>query len=869
MLEKVDQTLFLNPSNIQNILVRVTGSNRSEILGKLETSSGSSANLFLINPNGIVFGPNATLNLGGSFLTSTASGIKFADGIIFSATSPPTIPLLTVSAPIGLQFGATAGEINQQGILAVSAGKTLALVGGNVSLDGGNVSLERNSLLAPDGQIALGGILGVGTIGLNLDSKNQTLSFPNEVVLANVLLRNQARLDVSGEGGGYIQIQGRSIALTDTSQVFAETKGSQNGREIYIEAEQLTLQDGSQLTTSARESATGSGGSLNVKVTDSVQVIGTVPSGITKAGNPSGLFTRTFGQGAAGNLSIETGKLIVQDGGNVSASSRNGTGSGGTLKVTATEVVKLSGTSTITRKPSGLFAQTEGMGNGGSLTIKTPVLIVQNGAQITSANTDLGSRGKGGTLTILASDFVELSGTSPYGSRSGLFTQTQGIGDAGSLTIDTRQLTVKDGAVVSSGTSSGSQGKGGNLTVRASEFVELSGTSPDSIFLSGLFTQTEGIGDGGSLTIETPVLIVRDGAVVSAGTRSQGKGGALTVHASDFVKLSGTAPDGFSSGLFARSRGSGDAGSLSITTGQLIVRDKAEVTVAALGSGNAGNLEVVAREIRLGREGKLLADTRSGKGGNINLQLQNLLLLRDNSQISTTAGTDAAAGGNGGNININIPKGFIVAVPNENSDISANAFTGSAGKVEITAYDVFGIEKRSREDLEKLLGTNEPTKLNPQRLQTNDITAISQTNPTLNGVVNLNTPDIRPNEALIKLPTQPVEPKLAQVCKAGAGRNQNSFTITGRGGVPSSPTESLNADAVLADWITLDRVSETLSTAPVTQNPTKPNRETIVEATGWEINAKGEVVLTVNLPNVTSHSSWQKSTDCGAPQVSS
>jgi len=732
--------LFLSPSNIQNILVRVTGSNRSDILGKLETSIGSNANLFLINPNGIIFGPNATLNVSGSFLASTASGIKFTDGTVFSTTALQTTPLLTVSVPIGLQFRGAAGEISQEGALKVSDGKTLALVGGNVTLRGnGKNELNRRTLKAPSGQIAVGGILGAGTIGLNLDSNNQILSFPNDVAPADVLLSNLATVVADGIGN-YIQLQGKRVTLTDGSIVQTDTLGNQSARGIFIQAEQLTLQDGSQVNVSARQ-GTGSGGSLTVKATDSVQVIGTVPGGKPNAGNPSALLTRTNDEGAAGPLTIETRKLIIENGGNVSTSAFEG-------------------------------------------------------------------KGNGGTLSVTASDFVKVSGNSapPAENPSGLFTQTRTTGNAGSLTINTSALIVQDGAVVSAGTGSGSQGRGGTLTIRASDFVEVSGTSPVNKFPSG---------------------------------------------------------------LYARSRGSGEAGSVSITTGQLIVRDKAEVTVAALGSGNAGNLEIAAREIRLDREGKLLANTRSGNGGNITLKLQDLLLLRNNSQISTTAGTEVVGGGNGGNIIIDSPNGFIVAVPNENSDISANAFTGSGGKVEITASGVFGIEPRSREELEKLLGTNEPTKLNPQNLQTNDITAISQTNPTLNGVVNLNTPDIHPNEGLINLPTQPVEPKLAQVCKAGTGRNQNSFTIIGRGGVPSNPTETLNADAVLADWITLDRVSETPSTAPVTQNPIKPNPETIVEATGWEINAKGEVVLTANVPNVTAHSSWQKSADCGAPQISS
>jgi filamentous hemagglutinin family protein len=87
---------FANPSNITNIFSRVTGSNVSNIFGKLGVLGN--ANLFLLNPNGIVFGPNATLDLSGSFLATTANSIKFRDGREFSASNPESAPLLTVSA---------------------------------------------------------------------------------------------------------------------------------------------------------------------------------------------------------------------------------------------------------------------------------------------------------------------------------------------------------------------------------------------------------------------------------------------------------------------------------------------------------------------------------------------------------------------------------------------------------------------------------------------------------------------------------------------------------------------------------------------------------------------------------------------------
>lgn len=710
--------LFLSPnSNIQNILVRVTGSNRSEILGKLETSTGSNANLFLINPNGVIFGPNARLQVGGSFVASTASGIKFADDTVFSATTPQTTPLLTVSVPLGLQFDRIGGEINLQGQLKVPTGKTLALVGGNVTLDGGNVNLEANlyNLEAPNGQIALGGIPGTGTITLNLDSNNQLLNFPNDVALADVSFINQARISVSGEGGGYVQLQGKRITLNDASEVIADTNGSQNGRGIYIEAEQLTLQNGSQVKASVRENATGSGGNIFVRTTDSVQVSGTIPRGKYSPGYPSALLTSTFDYGGAGNLTIETRKLIVENGANISAATRfNSQAPGGNLQVTATDYVKLSGISEVTGLPSGLFAQTNGTKN------------------------------------------------------------------AGFLSISTRQLIVQNGGLVTAGTGTGSQGNGGTLTVHASEFVELSGT------------------------------IVRN--------NPQNTGG-----------------------LYARSRGSGDAGSVYITTGKLIVRDQAQVTVSALGGGNAGNLEITAREIFLDSKGQLSATTTSGDGGNINLQLENLLLLRNNSQILT----NARGGGNAGNIKITIPNGSIVAVLEENSDISANAEAGSGGTVNIDAFRVFGIEPRE------------------QRTDLSDITASSESG--LQGNIEITTSDLEPRPEVINLlPNQPVEPKVSQVCQAGTARN-NSFTIAGRGGLPANPTETLNTDAVLTDWITLDQVEEISSGVTGKKNSTHPSQASIVEATGWVINAKGEVVLTTNAPG-SMHNSWQKSTDCSLPE---
>ncbi|GAX40420.1 hypothetical protein NIES4075_13850 [Tolypothrix sp. NIES-4075] len=703
---------FLSPSNIQNIITRVTGRNRSEILGTLGTfqmidgtPAVSNANLFLINPNGIVFGPNGVLSLGGSFVGSTASSIKFADGTQFSATAPKTTPLLTVSVPIGLQFGRTARDIQVQGGIAVEPGKTLALIGGNVTLDGG-------LLTAPVGQIILGGILGEGTIRLNLDSNNLPFIFPNNVSLGDISLSRGAVVGVSveGEGSGNIQVQGNRVILADGSGLVAQTRGSQNGKGISIQAEQLTIKDGSQVSASTR--GAGSGGNLTVNASESVQVTGTNADGL-----PSALFTQTLGAGAAGNLTINTAKLIVENGANIAASAFVGSqGSGGTLNVTASDLVKLSGTSIINGMPSGLF------------------------------------------------------------------TQTLSSGDAGSLTINTRQLIVEDGAVVTASTGINSTGKGGNLAVRASDSVELSGTAPNSQSGSGLFSLTRGTGDAGSLMITTPELIVRDGA---------------------------------------------------------------QVTVESLGSGNAGNLQIQARSIQLDTTGKLTAQTTSGQGGNISINDADLLLLRHNSQISTNAdtsqlGADVAGG------NINIDSKLIVALLEENSDITANAFRGRGGNINITTQGLFGIQRRERQT--------------PQ----SDITASSQLG--VNGTIQINTPDIDPNREILILPAQvlDVSRQIAQSCGGNRGTT-NEFIVTGRGGLPLSPDDFLSSDVVWSDT-RLIATGEKPSSKTTATISSRPDTVEIIPATGWVFNDKGEVTLIADAPNGTRYGLKSTYVPCYAPK---
>ncbi|MBW4564984.1 MAG: S-layer family protein [Mojavia pulchra JT2-VF2] len=896
-----DTASFNNIINIQNIFSRVTGGSISSIDGLIKTNGA--ANLFLINPNGIILGQNARLEIGGSFLASTASSLNFNDGTKFSATVPQTQSLLTVSVPIGLQYGANPGKIlllgNGQGIrttkdlidttfgLHVQPNQTLALLGGDLILEGG-------TLKTAGGRIELGSVAKEGLVSLNPVSKGFTFGYNGVQNFGNIQLTQQATVDASGAGGGDIQIWGRYVTLKKGSQIEGSTLGAEPGGALVVNAielvelighssndrfasllttktysgttgtagnltintHQLLVRDGA--TVSASTFGAGKGGNLTVNATDSVQVIGRSANDrfVSLLSAQANLANSNI-VGDAGNLTINTRQLLVRDGAAISASTI-GAGKGGNLTVNATDSVQVIGRSANDRFASALSVQTgSATGDAGNLTINTRQLLVRDGAAVGAGTF---GAGKGGNLTVNATDSVQVIGESVNGQFGGALitssSQSNTTGDAGDLTINTRQLLVRDGAQVSASTRG--TGKGGNLAVNATDSVQVIGESASGQFPSGLFTsssRSNATGDAGELTINTRELFIR-GAQVSAGTSGIGKGGNLTVNATDSVQVIGRSANGHFVSLLsaqANSNAVGDAGDLTINTRQLVVQDGARVSVGSLGTGNGGNLKVTARSIILDNNATLTADTRSTdtnsnrEQANVYLRVADLLLLRRGSNITTNATGSNVIGGN-----IDINTDFLVGV--ENSDISANSTNFRGGRVKINAMGIFGAKFRDA--------------LTPE----SDITATGAS-PEFSGSVELNTPGIDPNSGLVELPTIALDPEVAQVCDT-PGYAQSSFIITGRGGLPSNPMKDVaTPDGVEVGWVSLKprgnakdglrlRNSSSVINQPISNMP-----ERIVEASGWSVNKKGEVVLTANVSTAKTRGSWQNAIACNIPHA--
>ncbi len=772
------------------------------------------ANLFVLNPNGIIFGSNASLNIGGSFIGSTASSLKFADNTQLNATSTQTTPLLTVSVPIGLQFGNNPGRIlvqgNGQGIrtttelidtttgLRVQPNKTLALVGGDVALEGG-------TLKTVGGQIELGSVSEPSLVNLTPISSGWAFGYQSVPTFGKIQLSEQATIDASGVGGGNIQVQGRRVSLTNGSQIETST----------LEAEP--------------------GGTLAITATESVELIGAsidaqVPSGLVSAVYPKAT-------GTGGNLTLDTRRLSIRDGGKIQVNT-SGAGSAGSILVNALESVEVIGSTADGSLTSGIFGRVRrgATGNGGNLTINTGRLSIRDGGEISASTFGTGSAG---SILVNALESAELIGTRVNGLfPSSLFgiVNSEATGNGGNLTINTGRLSVRDGGQIS--VSTAGAGSAGNLLVNALESAELIGTSADGSLSSGLFGRVRkgATGNGGNLTVNTKRLSVRDRGKISVSTFSTGSAGSILVNALESVELIGSTTDDLNlTGLGARSSSAGNAGDLKIETGRLSVQDGAQVSVSSESSGKTGQFQIQASSIQLNNQAKLNAESYSGEGGDISLRSQNLQLRRG-SNITATADNRGDGGNiNGGNININTDLLTVL----ERSNITADAFQGRGGNIRINTQGFF-------------------------RSPDSKISASS--NFGINGTVQINTLVTNPNNGLVELPSVPINilGLVAQGCRDGSGAKGASFVITGRGGLPRQPSDPLRVDAVRVAGATEAQTENRL--VAINSQTTRPESSAgLVEANSWIVNSKGDVILLAQPSQPSIAKSSDSTLTCYAP----
>jgi filamentous hemagglutinin family protein len=706
---------FNNAADVQNIFSRVTGGSISNIDGLIRTNG--TANLFLLNPSGILFGPNASLNIGGSFIGTTANRILFADGVEFSATTPQGSSLLSISTPIGLQMGQTSGNITVQGNghrvvignsapanrrnspigLQVGSGHTFALIGNEVNFSGGVATVNGS------GHLEIGSV-SEGQLNLNLTRQNSTGQqwtgdYSAVQQFANINLAQQSLLDASGNQGS-IQLQGRNIGLTEGSALLLQNLGAQPARGITIRATealnmrgttpgrsqgsqiridnlsqslagninvsagQLSLLDGGKILTATFTPATGS--NIDINVSGAIAVDGAAPA---NPANPSSFATLTYNIGSAGNMTVSTGTLSLLNSANLTSSSF-GNGQTGAVQINASDLIEIAGNNPITLTPSALTTGAIRSGNAMNMVINTSRLVVREGGLLGSQTF---ATGTAGNVIVNASQFVEVRGRGAGSIVPSRIASSAEIldpalqaafrlppipsGDAGALTINTPSLRLADAGFVS--VKNDGPGRAGNLQINANTV---------SLDNQARITAATASGQGGDLllTLEDD-LSLRRNSLISATAGGTGDGGRVQIRADRLNLLS-------QSQINTTATGSGNAGRLSLQVGRLRL-DRGEIQVEATGSGDAGQLTITADMAQLDRS-RINATTQTGRGGDVRLTVRDRLQLTRQSTITA----DAQQSGVSGDIILRTRQTEL-----NNSTISTNVLgTARGGRLSLT-----------------------------------------------------------------------------------------------------------------------------------------------------------------------------------------
>jgi filamentous hemagglutinin family protein len=529
--------------------------------------------------------------------------------------------------------------------------------------DGGDLLIETDRLIVSNGAQIQAGAFGAGQGGSLTVNATESVEIFDEVADDNPtgFFTGPEGSDGSGRGGD-LTIRTGQLSLRDADSEISnevDLEASGDAGDTFIEVDRLVIRDGARIT--AGTLGTGQGGTLTINATESVDVLGTGgEAGIDE--EPSAIFIATIGFADAGNLVLRTNQLRIRDGATITAStvglgeeSLAGTGRGGNITIDASELIEVSGisgsgelTSNITSEAGRLFGVLNpfSAATGGTTTLRTGRLIVQDGAEVSTQT--IGS-GDAGNLIVDASESVQLTDGS-------LRTRTRGAGNAGSLNIRTGRLIVQGNSEAAASTN-GEEGQGGNLTVVASNLIELSGQG-------GLGTLSNLGGDAGNIDIRTGRLVVRDGAGITTSAIGRGRAGSLNVVASDSIEVIGgeivsgaeaNARLGFDSfnpseEIFLPSRittasatlPENPAGDLSIQTERLFVQDGAEVSTSTLLDNPGGQLQINAELIEIsgraidGSSSSISAQTLgAGNGGDIQINTQTLNIL-DGAELSAS-----------------------------------------------------------------------------------------------------------------------------------------------------------------------------------------------------------------------------------------
>jgi filamentous hemagglutinin family protein len=746
---------FTGPANIQiqNILSRVTGGSASTIDGTLR-SGIAGANFYFINPSGVIFGPNAAVDVSGSFAVSTANYLKLADEAKFVAALDADDSLLS-SAPVaafGFLDGA-AGAIEVRGSLRSELGTPLTVIGSSVlvadgaHLEAGASQITLKGVSAP-GEVAP--VIPPSIIGGSSGNGNGEPKPGTVVIRGGRLVVENARVDVSATGGDIQLNLSDSVEVANGGQITTTSSGATKGGDIIIESPSVLVDglDGPLLTRIAAETFSedplGAGGDVLVR-SDSVEL---------RLGGE--ISVSTYGAADAGRVEITTRSLRMRGSEfplNLTQISANAApiiggvfGAGGEIVINA---------DSIQMELASISASTLGDADAGSVDITAGSMLMNNGAITTYSS----AAGDGGDIHIQSGEMI-LDG--PFASITALtlgLNSTLPAGRGGLIDIQVGSLRMLNDSAISGNTYG--DGAGGNIQIVADSVVldtghPLPGIIPGiSSSSNPSFDGVPTAAPGGDITLDVGSLAMRNGMLISTTTATPGKGGNIEIRAGSITLDT-------QSSIQSASEGVGVAGTISMSAAaSVLLSGASSISTSALQS-SGGDIHVSSgTEVRL-TDSQITAQAGPGGGGNITVNAPDMVYLLDST-------FTAQAEGDGGNLTIENPE-FILL--NESALISKST---SANGGNISILSDFFFQSESIIDASAPFG--------------------------IPGTVSVTAPAVDLHGSLIALPGSLLgaETQLRPDCAVRLSGEVSSFIVLGRGGLPIQPGGLVPSGAA-ASW---------------------------------------------------------------------
>ncbi|KAI9130177.1 filamentous hemagglutinin N-terminal domain-containing protein [Acaryochloris sp. CCMEE 5410] len=638
-----NQTAFFNNNlNVRNIIARISGGTRSDIFGTIQANG--SANLFLINPSGIFFGPNSRLNIGGSFFGTTATSIfagnqEFLIDQLSPANSfsgdPSALKLTSESGSIRIEgqghvlTGNLTRAVAPTNIypqsLSVSPGNTLSLIGNGLSLDGG-------VLAVPSGRVSLISARN-DTVSLTQDNLGFALT-PTQNALSDITLTNASLLESVGMGTGSIEVIGKTVDINRTSKLWSQTFTPNPGSDITVDSVDFVLS--------------------NPAIDVNSRFIET------------GIFNNTVGLGPGGNITVRTNNLSVLPGAGISTATY-APGKSGDINFQVANTANIVGTD-INNFTASAIGIVSFFGPGGEFNFNADRIILSNRAVLNTAGFGPGDSGNlnvtarqielsgGSTLgtitlnsgnagdAVIKADFIRVSGESPTAlTPSGISATTLGEGKAGNLLIEANRLEVLNGGSI--GTTAVAQGDAGNLDLNIRDSILISGVapitnSPSNINSAVTRTPTQfspvalrflnipeiPSGRSGTVRIKTKRIDIEKGGSVSVQNSGPNDAGALVIKA-DRINLN--------KGFILATTASGKGGNIDLSA-KLLKATNSEISSSAMGNGPGGNITIDADLVLLIDKSNIFANAENAQGGNIRINTTGFIKSPD-SQVTATS----------------------------------------------------------------------------------------------------------------------------------------------------------------------------------------------------------------------------------------